>query len=119
MSLLDIALVKKHLRIDFDDDDDTISAYQAAAETIVTEYVDRAVYAAGGMPATGDDGTAIEVTPAITAAILLLIGDLYESREADPESKGDAVLPRAVRALLAPYRVWRVLDECTYVEVTT
>ncbi|QKC99184.1 head-tail connector protein [Mesorhizobium sp. NZP2298] len=112
MSLLDIDLVKKHLRLDFLDDDDTIAAYQAAAETIVTEYVDREVYAEGGEP-SGDDGTAIEVTPAITAAVLLLVGDLYENREADPESKGDAVLPRAVRALLAPYRVWRTIDvEC-------
>ena len=97
MALVTLTLAKKHLRVFHDDDDTEIEAYLAAAETIVEEYVDRAVYGS--------------VTPAITAAILLLLGDLYENREADPESKGDAVLPRAVRALLAPYRVWRVLSE--------
>lgn len=111
MALVTLTLAKRHLRVDFNDDDAEIEAYLAAAETIVTEYLDRDVYVEGGAPPSGDDGTAIEVTPAITAAILLLLGDLYENREADPESKGDAVLPRAVRALLAPYRVWRVLSE--------
>lgn len=116
MALVSLTLAKKHLRVDFSDDDATIEAYLAAAETIVTEYVDRVVFASAadsppGVAPTGDDGTALEVTPAITAAILLVLGDLYEVREADPESKGDAVLPRAVRALLAPYRVWRAISE--------
>lgn len=110
MPLLDLALVKRHLRIFHDDEDTEVAAYQAAAENIVTEYLDRVVYEEGGSPPSGDDGTAIEVTPAITAAILLVTGDLYEYREADPDSKGDAVLPRSVRALLAPFRVWRTVD---------
>jgi len=116
MNLVSLTLARKHLRVTHPDDDAEIEAYLAAAETIVTEYLDRAVYgpvddSPPGAPPSGDDGTAIEVTPAITAAILLLLGDLYENREADQESKGDAVLPRAVRALLAPYRVWRVLSD--------
>lgn len=109
--LVTLRQAKRHLRVYHDDDDDTISLYLGAAIASVQEYVDRIVYAVGGAPPSGDDGTAIEVTPAITAAILLLLGDLYENREADPESKGDAVLPRAVRALLAPYRVWRAIEE--------
>lgn len=54
----------------------------------------------------------VVVTAEITAAILLLVGEMYETREADPSVSGDAVPARAVRALLAPYRVWRpeVLD---------
>ncbi|MBZ9943445.1 head-tail connector protein [Mesorhizobium sp. BR1-1-13] len=111
MSLVDIELAKKHLRIDFSDDDDTVTLYLSAAETIITEYLDRLVYASDGTAPTGDDGTAMEITPAVTAAILLLLGDLYENREADTDATGDAVLPKAVRALLAPYRVWRVLSE--------
>lgn len=111
MPLLDLALVKRHLRIYHSDEDTEIAAYQAAAETSVTEYLDRVVYEEGGSPPSGDDGTAMEVTPAITAAILLWTGDLFEFREADPDSKGDAVPPRAVRALLAPYRVWRASED--------
>lgn len=116
MALVSLTLAKRHLRIDFDDDDTEIEVYLAAAETIVTEYLDRAVYPSAedsppGAPPSGDDGTALEVTPAITAAILLVLGDLYENREADTEAVGDAVLPKAVRSLLAPYRVWRILSE--------
>lgn len=111
MPLLDIDLVKKHLRVDFDDTDTEIEAYQAAAESIITEYLDRAVYGASGSAPSGDDGTAIEVNAAITAAVLLLVGDMYEHRESDTWEVEGATLPRTVRALLAPYRVWRVLSE--------
>jgi hypothetical protein len=112
MAYVDTALVKKHLRADdFSDDDDTIAAYQAAAETIVTEYVDRIIFEDGGSAPSGDDGTAIEVTPAIVAAVLLITEDLYEGRGSDTWETDAATLPRTVRALLAPYRVWRVLDE--------
>jgi len=111
VSLLDIELVKKHLRVDHDDDDDTIAAYQAAAESIITEYLDRAVYPASGSAPSGDDGTAIEITAPITAAVLLVTEDLYEGRGSDTWDADGAMLPRTVRALLAPYRVWRVYSE--------
>lgn len=104
MALIDLTLLKKHLRIFHDDEDDELATYQAAAEAIVAEYVDREVVPAADTPTT-DDG--IVVTPPITAAILLVAADLYENREPDMSDRGDAVLPRHVRALLAPYRVWR------------
>lgn len=114
MALVTLTLAKRHLRVYHDEDDAEIEAYLGAAETIVTEYVDRAIYgplddSPPGAPPSGDDGTAIEVTPAITAAILLLLGDLYEKRESDTWEAEAAILPRAVRALLAPYRVWRTI----------
>lgn len=117
MSLLDISLVKQHLRVDDNDSDTLIAAYQAAAEAIVAEYIDREVYASGDSPEPTDE-FAIELQPPITAAILLIIGDLYAARETDdtdaarkPTLALNAVLPRAVRALLAPYRVWRSVSE--------
>ena len=115
MALLDINIVKRHLRVFHDDDDNEIGAYQAAAENIVVEYLDRNVVAEGTtLPDESDpayDPTAMVVTPAITSAILLVLGDLYEFREPDTKEQGDAVLPQAVRALLAPWRVWRTLPE--------
>lgn len=119
VTIVDTALVKRHLRIDFDDDDDTIGAYQSAAESIVSEYLDRKILASGEpLPEpdeAGYDQFTMNTTPAVTAAILLLVGELYENREADPESNltvdRNSVLPRAVRMLLAPWRVWRTLDE--------
>lgn len=119
MPLLDLDLVKTHLREDLVDtkNDALIAAYQAAAETIVAEYIDREIYASGDSP-TSTDEYAIELQPPMTAAILLLIGDLYAARETDdtdaarkPTLALNAVLPRAVRALLAPYRVWRTVSE--------
>ena len=104
MALLDLALAKRHLRVWHDDDDAEIAVYLAAAENIVVEYIDREVVAAGATPTTLDG---VALSPAITAAILLLTGDLYENREADPEASGNVVLPKSVRALLAPWRVWR------------
>lgn len=109
MPLVDLATAKSHLRIFHTDDDATIGLYVDAAESIVAEYLDRIVVPSG--EALPDDPYAMHSTPAIAAAILLLVGDFYENREADPDATGDAVLPNAVRSLLAPWRVWRTIDE--------
>lgn len=112
MTLVTLTLAKKHLRVDHSDDDTEIEVYLAAAEATAEEYLGRAIYgntddSPPGTPPTGDDGTAIEMNAAITAAILLMTGDLYENREPETSVVTEALLPRAVRALLAPYRVWR------------
>jgi len=104
MPIVELDTIKKHLRVFHDDEDAEIGIYRDAAESIVTQYLDREVVAVGVTP-TATDG--IEATPAIVSAILLVTGDLYEVREPDPDAKGNAVLPRAVRMLLAPWRVWR------------
>lgn len=117
MPLLDSELVKSHLRVDDPDSDALIAVYQAAAEGIVVEYLDRGVYAAGDSPVPTDP-YAIELQPAMIAAILLLIGDMYAARETEDTDASrklslaqNAVLPRPVRALLVPYRVWRTVSE--------
>ena len=46
------------------------------------------------------------VPPAVRAAILLMIGHLYENREAVIVGQAVNTLPLAVDALLAPYRVY-------------
>lgn len=106
MALVELSLLKKHLRIFHDDEDAELSIYLTAAETIVVEHIDREVVATG--EPTAADG--IVITSPIVAAILLVAADLYENREPDMKASGDAVLPRHVRALLAPYRVWRTLE---------
>ena len=115
MPLLELPLVKKHLRVFHDDEDAEIAIYQEAAETIVVSYLDRVVLAAGPLPEPEDedyDATAMVLNSSITAAILLMVGDLYEVREPDPKfNDGDAVLPKSVRMLLAPWRVWRKFEE--------
>lgn len=108
MALLELETVKRHLRVFHDDEDSQIEIYAAAAESIVTEYLDREVVATGETPALPDG---IAVGPAIVAAILLVAADLYENREPDMAAQGEVVLPRHVRALLAPWRVWRSIPE--------
>lgn len=110
MPLVDIDLVKKHLRVDFDDDDMEIAAYQAAAENIVAETLDRSVFVSPEVAPTDDDGTAIELPAAVTAAILLMTGHLYKNRESVGEAQVE--LPMTIKYLLAPYRIWRTFDEC-------
>lgn len=107
MALVSLERVKDHLRVFHTDEDTQIELYRDAAEAIISEYLDREIAEAGQTP-EADNG--IEVTAAIVAAILLLVGDMYEVREPDAKLQGDAVLPRSVRALLAPYRVWRTLE---------
>ena len=108
MALLELDTVKSHLRVFHDDEDSQIEIYMAAAESIVTEYLDREVVATGETPALPDG---IAAGPAIVAAILLVTADLYENREPDMSAQGEVVLPRHVRALLAPWRVWRSIPE--------
>lgn len=108
MPIVDLETVKKHLRVFHDDEDTEIGLYRDAAESMVTQHLDREVVAAGETP-TVTDGVA--ATPAIVSAILLVTGELYEEREPDTKATGDAVLPRAVRMLLAPWRVWRTVAD--------
>ncbi|WCK77567.1 head-tail connector protein [Agrobacterium fabrum] len=108
MPIVDLETVKKHLRVSHEDEDAEIGLYRDAAESIITQHLDREVVAAGETP-TDADG--IAATPAIVSAILLVTGDLYEVREPDPKATGDAVLARAVRMLLAPWRVWRTVAD--------
>ena len=114
MALIDLPLVKRHLRVSFNDDDSEIALYLAAAESMVVETLDRAVLPTGTvLPGVDDedyDETAMVVTPAISAAILLVTGHLYEHREAASDLKIEE-LPISVRHLIAPWRVWRKFEE--------
>jgi hypothetical protein len=112
MALITLTLAKKHLRVDSSDEDREIELYMAAAERAVSRYIDRVIYPSAedsppGAPPSGDDGTAIEIDATLTVAIMLLVGHFYDERKGDASVVHDALLPRSVRALLAPYRIWR------------
>lgn len=88
---LTLALIKKHLRIPSDqtDEDDLIAIYQGAAEGWVRNFL--------------DDDDQVPDEPDVNAAILLIIADLYENREAQAVNVNINPNPRA-RNLLDPYR---------------
>lgn len=110
MPLIDTELAKQHLRVDGDDEDLLIGLYLDAAEEAAMEFMNRSVYT--DVEALADavlSGTAGEqpmvITKAITAGILLILGDLYANRENTIIGTISSELPRGANALLQPYRV--------------
>ena len=90
-ALLTLADVKLHCRIDTNDEDALLGALITASATAVANEL--------GM--TSLDDTA---APPIKAAALLLVGDLYENREAQTDRQ--LFRNQAFDRLLAPYRVY-------------
>ncbi|GLQ20387.1 head-tail connector protein [Algimonas porphyrae] len=87
-----LAEAKAHLRVDHDDDDALIGTYLSAAQGHVEAHVSTAF-------ADFD-----EVPPALFSATLLMLGHLYENREAATSGKVPSILPLGVEALCAPHR---------------
>ena len=84
-----LAETKMHLRVDHDDEDSYIAGLIDAAEAAVLDYLD-----VEELPDAGP----------VMAAVLLLVGAVYENREAltDRPMAGNPLFER----LLNPYRAW-------------
>lgn len=92
--LFDLALAKAHLHVDDDDQDELIAAYADAATLSVLNYCDLKLVPQGA-------------EAAFRAGALLMLGDLYASREG--VLTGSTANPNpTVQALLQPYRIIRV-----------
>ena len=89
-ALLTLADVKLHCRIDHNDEDSLLGALIATATTAVADY----------MNVTSVDDTA---AAPVKSAALLLVGDLYSSREAVGERQ--FYKNPTFENLLNPYRV--------------
>ena len=101
--LLDLATIKLHLRVDGTDEDALIGVYALAAEESAMQFLGRTIYATG--LAQGLDTAGIVINPAIQAALLLMVGELYAFRENVVVGQTLAELPGGAQALLFPYRV--------------
>lgn len=90
---LTLERIKEHLRVAQDEEDSLITSYWDAAQGYIEKYL-------------GDD-LPDPMPEAIAAAVLLLIGDLYENRE----RQGPEMLYKnhTYQLLLAPFRTTEVL----------
>ena len=100
--MITLELVKLHLRVDGEDEDDLIRLYYEAAVSDCAAYLNRPLHKdaaeAEAAEKAGKKGGVILNAP-IRNAVLLTVGYLYSTRE-----DGAGGLPRAARRLLEPYR---------------
>ena len=100
--MITLELVKLHLRVDGEDEDDLIRLYYEAAVSDCVAYLNRPLYqdeAAASEAAKAGKADGIVLNSSIRNAILLTVGYLYSTRE-----DGAVGLPRAARRLLEPFR---------------
>lgn len=110
MSIISLSVARQHLRVFDPDDDAMISLYLAAAEQAASDRIGRLVFAdAAALELAIAAGAAGEqpliATPAVVAAVLLILGHLWENREDSVIGIVAADLPSGSKYLLAPYRV--------------
>lgn len=88
-SITTLETAKAHLRVDGNSDDAMIQIYIDAAEAHVNDWCDKGIEPFIAYPAP------------VSAAVLLIVGDLYENREAQGMQ---LYRNRTVDYLLQPYR---------------
>lgn len=101
--MIDLAIVKAHLRVTHDAEDALIQGYTDAALSTFELWTNRKLVGEGdALPEPV--GNAMAVTKAIRQGALLLIGHWYASREAVVVGTITAELPMATNALWKPHR---------------
>lgn len=109
MSVIDLEVAMLHCRAEEADRSDVLLKLEAAEEAAMG-YLNRNFYAdADAMAAAVLDGTAGDepmiINKVITAACLLILGNLYANREDNVVGASVADLPQGSRSLMQPHRV--------------
>ncbi|EEC0184046.1 phage gp6-like head-tail connector protein [Salmonella enterica subsp. enterica] len=105
--MLDLNIVKQHLRLepDITDDDELLRLYTRAAVAYVEQWTRRKLYMTREDDGFREDPDSLLLTDNVRAALLLLVAFWYENRE--PAGMGEiSETPFAVEALLQPYRIY-------------
>ncbi|WP_109514769.1 head-tail connector protein [Pseudomonas ovata] len=92
--MIDLLLVKAHLRIDGTEEDLLIGAYVDAAVEYVQQHCDRRIVE------TPEDAGQMALTKDVEQAILLLVGHWYANREDVVVGVSVNQVPMGVQALL-------------------
>lgn len=103
MSIVTLAEAKLHLRVDSSDENSLIQIYIDAAETAVSNYLNRTLYEFDA----GSDLDGLVMNSALKSAVLLQVGHLYANREAVSQQPGNYMLelPLGLKWLIDPYRI--------------
>ena len=101
--MIDLPIVKAHLRVDHDDEDALIEGYRDAALSAFETWTNRTLVDPDeSLP--DPVGNALWMSKSIQQGALLLIGHWYGSREAVVIGTITAELPMATNALWKPHR---------------
>lgn len=101
--MIELDEAKLHLRVIANEEDSLIATYIEAAEDAVAQYLKRPI------PWADADGNPVPVPASVRAAALLIVGDLYATREAVTHDRNaHAEVNPTVERLLAPYRALTV-----------
>jgi hypothetical protein len=101
--MIDLAVVKAHLRVEHDDEDAKIKGYTDAALSAFESWTNRTLVAVGGaLPDPA--GRSMVITKSIEQGALLLIGHWYANAEAVLVGVTASHLPLATNSLWMPHR---------------
>ncbi|WP_278400449.1 head-tail connector protein [Stutzerimonas kunmingensis] len=98
--MIDLALVKSHLRVDGTEEDALIQAYIDAAISAFEAWTNRKLVTV--LPETVENH--LLITAAIQQGALLLIGHWYANRESVAVGVSVAEMPMATKSLWLPHR---------------
>jgi len=98
--MIDLALVKSHLRVDGTDEDALIQAYTDAAFSAFETWTNRKLVTV--LPETVENH--LVITKSIEQGALLLIGHWYANRESVAVGVSVSEMPLATKSLWLPHR---------------
>lgn len=101
--MIDLALVKTHLKVDGDEEDTLVQGYVDAAISAFELWTNRKLIAEGDQ-LPDPVGNALVITKAIRQGALLLVGHWYANRETVAIGTIATELPMATNALWLPHR---------------
>lgn len=101
--MIDLDVLKAHLRVDHDEDDALIQGYVDAAISSFELWTNRKLIAEGE-PLPEPAGNALTFSKAIRQGAMLLIGHWYATRETVATGVAAAEVPMATQALWKPHR---------------
>lgn len=99
--MIDLAVVKKHLRVEHNDEDDLIQGYLDAAVSAFETWSNRTLVAE---VQENSPANAIAITPSIIQGALLLVAQWYAHRESVLTGSSVTTFPMATQALWLPHR---------------